>query len=253
MKVARFMAVEVEFLGAGAGPAVLQRSDAPLVVDLTFEENAPQVVAELEDRRPGPYERWVKPAIDRVGALILIALFAPVMIGVAIAIWCQLGRPIFLRQSRVGRHGAEFSMIKFRTMTPDRRDDGPGVGYGGSDRRQSHKSEDDPRLVPVGRRLRKWSLDELPQLFNVLRGEMSLVGPRPELASIVGHYADWQHRRHLVKPGVTGLWQITERGNGLMHERTDVDLTYISRLSLLVDLRILLCTIPGALGRCRGV
>lgn len=247
------MAVEVEYARGGAAAAVLELPHSPLVVDLTFDEDsAPQVLAELEDRRAGSYERLVKPAIDAVGALILIALFAPVMAVVALAIWRQLGRPILIRQARVGRNGAEFPMFKFRTMTPDRREAGPQVGYGGSDRRQSHKSEDDPRLVPVGRLLRKWSLDELPQLFNVLRGEMSLVGPRPELASIVGHYADWQHRRHLVKPGVTGLWQITERGKGLMHERTDVDLTYISRLSLLVDLRILLCTIPGALGRCRG-
>jgi lipopolysaccharide/colanic/teichoic acid biosynthesis glycosyltransferase len=101
--------------------------------------------------------------------------------------------------------------------------------------------------------LRRYSLDELPQLWNVVRGELSLVGPRPELVAIVNRYEPWQHARHAVKPGMTGLWQVTERGNGFMHEHTDVDLRYLKVVSLWTDLKIMLLTIPVVLGLRRGM
>jgi lipopolysaccharide/colanic/teichoic acid biosynthesis glycosyltransferase len=175
------------------------------------------------------------------------------MLAVGIAVAVRLGSPVLLRQPRVGKGGREFRVYKFRTMTPDRRTGADAAGeWGGECRRIRHKSPDDPRLVPLGRFLRAWSLDELPQLFNVVLGDMSLVGPRPEMVAIVKRYEDWQHQRHLVKPGMTGLWQISERGNGLMHERTDVDLEYVQRVSLRTDLKILLFTIPAALGMHKG-
>jgi len=212
-----------------------------------------RVEPDVSERVVGRYERFAKPLIDRLAAVALCTALAPVMLAVGIAVAVKLGSPVLLRQPRVGKGGREFRVYKFRTMTPDRRTGADAVGeWGGEDRRVRHKSADDPRLVPLGRFLRSWSLDELPQLFNVVRGEMSLVGPRPEMVAIVGRYEDWQHQRHLVKPGMTGLWQISERGNGLMHERTDVDLEYVQRVSLRQDLKILLFTIPAALGMHKG-
>lgn len=208
---------------------------------------------DVSERAIGHYEHFVKPVIDRLVALLLCTALAPVMLAVGIAVAVRLGSPVLLRQPRVGKGGREFRVYKFRTMTPDRRTGADDAGeWGGECRRISHKSPDDPRLVPLGRFLRAWSLDELPQLFNVLLGDMSLVGPRPEMVAIVSRYEDWQHQRHVVKPGMTGLWQISERGNGLMHERTDVDLEYVQRVSLRTDLKILLFTIPAALGMHKG-
>ena len=196
------------------------------------------------------YRRLGKPLLDRAGGLLLLVLALPLLAAVAVAVLLTLGRPVLITQPRVGRSGRVFRLYKFRTMLPDRRARAVAVPV---DRRLVHKSPDDPRLRPVGRTLRAWSLDELPQLVNVVKGDMSLVGPRPELVSIVeGHYAPWQHARHAVKPGLTGLWQVTERGISRMHERTVTDLRYIESMCLRSDLGILLRTVPAALGRHRG-
>ena len=200
------------------------------------------------------YERFVKPLLDRILAALLLVAFAPVMLLVTAVVWFRLGSPVLLRQRRIGKEGAEFSMLKFRTMQPCRRT--TSGAYRGPERRVRHKSPDDPRLDPVGRLLRTASLDELPQLINVLRGDMSIVGPRPELAEIVErHYEPWQHARHAVKPGLTGLWQVTARASDerLMHELTAVDLEYTRDVSFRTDLSILVRTIPAVLGRQRGV
>jgi lipopolysaccharide/colanic/teichoic acid biosynthesis glycosyltransferase len=163
------------------------------------------------------------------------------MISIAIAIRLGMGPGVFYTQERVGRGGSRFFVYKFRTMLPDRRLERGNIP--GQDRRMNHKSTDDPRHTPLGRFLRKCSLDELPQLFNVVRGHMSLVGPRPELAFVVDHlYRPWQHQRHAVKPGITGPWQISERGFVPMHESTEIDLLYAQNLTALTDLRILLAT-----------
>jgi lipopolysaccharide/colanic/teichoic acid biosynthesis glycosyltransferase len=141
-------------------------------------------------------------------------------------------------------------MYKFRTMAPDRRHE--AASYDEPERRKTHKHPDDPRLTPLGRFLRKWSLDELPQLWNVVRGEMSLVGPRPEMLGIVDTYDHWQHARHAVKPGLTGLWQVSARGDGPMHENTHLDLAYVRQVRFGSDCKILFMTIPALLGRQRG-
>ena len=202
-------------------------------------------------RSPGLYERFVKGAIDRLFGLVLLLLTLPVVIPVMIAVFIDLGLPIFLRQERVGRDGKVFKVVKFRSMEPDRR--APRTpSFVGSDRRVNHKSEDDPRLTPVGRFIRKWSLDELPQLWNVVAGQMSLVGPRPEMVQIVDRYEPWQHARHQVKPGVTGLWQVSARGEVPMHEATHIDLEYVGSISFWTDIRILARTIPVALGSRTG-
>lgn len=194
----------------------------------------------------GPYVWLVKPLYDRVVGFILFVLLLPLTGLVALAVRLSLGTPVIFRQRRVGRDGREFDVYKFRTMARDRRRQQTPVTL---ERRQNHKSDDDPRHTRVGRFLRKSSMDELPQFWNVVRGEMSLVGPRPELVEIVDRYEPWQHQRHVVKPGLTGLWQVTTRGSGMMHLHTDIDLEYIQEIGLVTDLRILAQTIPAALQR----
>jgi lipopolysaccharide/colanic/teichoic acid biosynthesis glycosyltransferase len=204
----------------------------------------------FSDRKPSHYERFLKPLLDRVVAALLLVITGPIALVAAAAIRLTMGAPVILAQPRVGRSGVVFTMYKFRTMEPDRRVN--VAPYGGDDRRRTHKHPQDPRLTPVGRFLRKWSLDELPQFFNVIRGDMSLVGPRPEMLQIVTRYQPWQHSRHLVKPGLTGLWQISERGDRAMHECTQTDLLYVERISFWTDLRVLVLTPLAALGLRRG-
>ena len=192
------------------------------------------------------YVRVVKPIMDRVVGAAALVVMSPIIGLVAFAVRTKVGSPVIFRQARCGIDGTPFHVLKFRTMKQDRRQSPHPVL---EDRRLTHKSEQDPRHTDLGRRLRKWSLDELPQLWNVVRGEMSLVGPRPELVEIVERYEPWQHQRHLVRPGLTGLWQISRRGEGLMHLYTDIDLEYVATVCLRTDLKILFRTIPAALGR----
>jgi lipopolysaccharide/colanic/teichoic acid biosynthesis glycosyltransferase len=202
-----------------------------------------------EPRRVTGYERFVKPMIDRTVGTVLLLAVLPTLLLVALAVRALLGRSVIFKQRRVGRGGRPFTMYKFRTMHADRR--GARLPHA-PDRRITHKHPRDPRLTPLGRFLRKWSLDELPQLWNVARGDMSLIGPRPELMDIVDRYESWQHERHAVKPGLTGLWQVLARGDGPMHENTHLDLAYVRRVRFTTDCKILLHTIPALLGRRTG-
>ncbi len=208
---------------------------------------APDESADAVIQAPrGVYVRLVKPAFDRVVGFCTFVVLAPLTVVVALAVRISLGSPVIFRQRRVGRDGEEFDVYKFRTMRRDRRRQQAPVAQ---DRRENHKSDEDPRHTRVGRFLRKWSLDELPQFWNVVCGDMSLVGPRPELVEIVARYEPWQHLRHVVKPGLTGLWQISSRGAGMMHLHTDIDLEYIEKMSLVTDVKILVLTIPATLRR----
>lgn len=197
-------------------------------------------------RPSGLYARFVKRAVDLCVVLAAIVPLLPIFALVAVAVAVSLGRPVFFRQTRIGLDGKPFRVLKFRTMRPDRRVCQAWVEV---DRRRYHKNDSDPRHTRVGRLLRRTSLDELPQLFNVLRGDMSLVGPRPELVDVVRGYESWQHDRHLVRPGLTGLWQVSARGDGMMHEFTHVDIEYVERFGAALDLVILLRTIPSLLMR----
>ncbi len=199
---------------------------------------------------PTLYVQVVKPAIDFIGGLILTIVTLPICLIVAFLVYRDLGNPIILKQQRVGRGGRVFNVYKFRSMEPDRRAGPPD--FVGADRRVSHKDANDPRLTDLGRFMRRWSLDELPQLWNVVLGDMSLVGPRPEMVQIVEQYEPWQHQRHVVKPGVTGLWQVSARGDLPMHEATDIDIDYVDSISFAKDLEILLRTIPAAMGDGKG-
>jgi lipopolysaccharide/colanic/teichoic acid biosynthesis glycosyltransferase len=199
---------------------------------------------------PSRYDRWVKPAIDLVAAAVLVLLTLPLLVAVAAAVRIKLGPGVIYRQQRIGRDGRTFTMYKFRTMLPDRRRGGAEGGLDvGTDRRTCHKRADDPRHTPFGRLLRRSSLDELPQLWNVLKGDMSLVGPRPELVEVVGRYEPWQHARHQVKPGITGYWQISDRAGGLAYEGVHLDIAYLRDRSFATDCSVLLRTIPVTLRR----
>jgi lipopolysaccharide/colanic/teichoic acid biosynthesis glycosyltransferase len=190
------------------------------------------------------YDRWVKPVFDGVAGAVLLLLVLPVLFVTAVVIRCSLGRGVFYVQERVGRNGRTFRMYKFRTMRHDRRC--RAVGYDGPDRRVCHKRDDDPRHTRVGGFLRRTSLDELPQVLNVLRGDMSLVGPRPELVDVVKRYEPWQHARHCVKPGITGYWQIKARDR-LASEGVQLDIEYLGRRSFRTDCSILVRTVPSLL------
>jgi lipopolysaccharide/colanic/teichoic acid biosynthesis glycosyltransferase len=200
-------------------------------------------------RPRGPYPGVVKPVFDRCAAALGVFVAAIPMMIVASVVALTMGRPVLFRQRRIGLDGEPFEILKFRTMRPDRRGQRLDVIH---DRRLTHKSDVDPRHTKVGRFLRRHSLDELPQLFNVLRGEMSMVGPRPELESVVEGYPEALHQRHQVKPGLTGLWQVWGRGSGPMHENGQWDLAYIGQVSLWTDLRILARTPSVLIGGQSG-
>lgn len=233
-----------------AVPGKSAKAPPLIVVDVSGPEASIQTDRSLVRRTPTRYETFLKPVLDGIGAVLLLLVTSPLVLAAAIAIRRTMGAPVILRQERVGKSGAVFTIYKFRTMAPDRRvGDVPDFG---EERRLTHKHPNDPRLTPVGKFLRKWSLDELPQFWNVVRGDMSLVGPRPEMPKIVAGYEPWQHARHSVKPGITGLWQISERGDRMMHECTDTDLAYLEEISLTTDLKIMILTPLAALGLRRG-
>jgi exopolysaccharide biosynthesis polyprenyl glycosylphosphotransferase len=195
--------------------------------------------------------RLTKEAVDRTGAAVLLLLLLPVLLGLGIAVRATSRGPALFRQERVGRHGRPFSMLKFRTMVngADRMlstlqdgNDGNGVLF---------KLRSDPRVTRVGRVLRRYSLDEFPQLVNVLRGEMSLVGPRPPLSEEVDRYGEGMHRRFLVKPGITGLWQVSGRSDLSWDDSVRIDVLYVENWSLAFDLMVL-CKTVGAVFRGSG-
>lgn len=233
----------------------LERTDAELILapaltDIAGPRVHTQPVAGLpliHVERPtysGP-TRIVKSAFDLVGASVLLLLASPFMVAIAIAVKLDSPGPVFFRQERVGVTGTTFRMAKFRTMRVDaeaqleelRRAQGTDAGN-----EVLFKIKNDPRITRVGRFLRRYSLDEIPQLFNVVSGEMSLVGPRPPLAAEVAQYADVVHRRLLVRPGMTGLWQVSGRSDLSWEETVRLDLSYVENWSITGDLMILFKT-----------
>lgn len=213
---------------------------------------APVTGAVLIDACPrslGPYALWGKRTFDLAVSCLLAVVLVPVGLLVAAAIYANnRSAPVMFRQTRVGQWGKPFTMYKFRTMNPDRRGDYLGEeDYDGSERRFTHKTDKDPRHTWLGRILRKTSLDELPQLINVLNGDMSLVGPRPEILSVAERFGIRSHARHLVRPGITGLWQISEYRSQLLHENVHIDLAYVRKVTFIEDIRILFGTVGAVL------
>ena len=176
------------------------------------------------------------------GSIALVVAF-PLMAISALLVYLEDGWPVIFRQKRVGRKGQLFEIYKFRTMIKDAEQLVAGVGNRDVQGNLIHKIKDDPRVTRVGRLLRRFSLDELPQLFNVLGGTMSLVGPRPELPHVVEQYEPWQRQRFAVLPGMTGWWQINGRSDRPLHLHTEDDLYYIQHYSIRLDLQIILRTL----------
>lgn len=178
----------------------------------------------------------VKRLFDIIVASILAFLFAPIIMIIALLVWHKLGSPILFRQTRPGLHGRPFEMIKFRTMRNDYDEDGAPLS-------------DAQRLTRFGKLLRATSLDELPELWNVIKGEMSLVGPRPLLMEYLPLYSPKQSRRHEVRPGLTGWAQVNGRNSLSWEERFELDLFYVDNRTLLLDIKIIWLTIRSVLSR----
>lgn len=197
----------------------------------------------LRDSALNEVQRLIKRAFDLVvgGTLALVAL--PVMALIALAIKLDSPGPVVFQQKRMGENGRLFEMYKFRSMVAGAEEMQEQVNDVDEEGHIIHKKRDDPRVTQVGRFIRRFSLDEVPQLFNVLKGEMSLVGPRPELPWLVEKYEPWQRKRFAVPPGITGWWQVNGRSDKPMHLHTEDDLYYIKNYSLLLDLLILWKTV----------
>jgi lipopolysaccharide/colanic/teichoic acid biosynthesis glycosyltransferase len=184
----------------------------------------------------------VSPVVDRVVAAAFLVVTAPLLAVIAVAIRVESRGPALYRQRRIGRHGAPFELLKLRTMVPGAEGLGAGLAV----------EEGDPRITRVGAVLRRLSLDELPNLVNVLRGEMALVGPRPTIPAQVDQYTDRQRRRLEVRPGITGWAQVHGRASLPWHERIELDVWYVEHRSAILDLEILARSI-GLLLSGRGL
>lgn len=191
---------------------------------------------------------FLKTIIDYAGAAVGLLLLAPLLGFIAPLIRLSSPGPVFFTQERCGLNGRRFQLYKFRTMVRGAEELRAGLAGNNEMDGPVFKITDDPRHTRVGKFLRKWSLDELPQLINVLRGEMSLVGPRPPIPAEVAQYRAWQRRRLSMKPGLTCIWQVSGRNNIDFERWMRLDLEYIDNWSLLLDLKILLMTIPAVLG-----
>lgn len=251
--------------GRGIEPDVLRRLGrvceweglpllfAPSVVDVATSAVVTPVsgLPVFAMSRPGPSGagRFGKHVLDRFGALIAVLLLSPLLIVTAIGVRLDSRGPAFFRQVRVGENGAPFTMVKFRTMHVGAEQLLEQLAHLNEDDGNRFKIREDPRVTRLGKVLRKLSVDELPQLFNVLSGSMSLVGPRPPLPNEVEAYTVAERRRLLVKPGMTGLWQVGGRSNLSWSDSVGLDLRYVEAWSLPLDVRIIARTFPEVLRR----
>lgn len=184
----------------------------------------------------GMYKRCIKRCLDFLLSLCGIIVLSPVLLVVAVLVRVKLGSPVLFRQERPGRHEKIFTLYKFRTMTDERDEDG-------------NLLPDDRRLTGFGKMLRSTSLDELPELFNILKGDMSVIGPRPLLVRYLPRYNDFQRQRHNVRPGLTGLAQINGRNAITWEEKFAYDVEYVNHLTFAMDARIFIGTIRAVLKR----
>jgi len=222
---------------------------SPELQEATYSKEPAANIIELQMARESRAYLALKRMTDIGVASFLLLLFLPIIPVVAILIRLDSPGPIFFKQRRVGKHGKFFNFYKFRSMVTGAENvigalrplsgvDGPVF-----------KIKDDPRITHVGRFLRRSSLDELPQLINVLTGDMSIVGPRPNLPSEVSQYLPWQKRRLDVTPGITCFWQIAGRSHIGFHEWMRLDLEYVRNRSYITDLKIMFKTVPAVIAR----
>lgn len=190
----------------------------------------------METNKKGIYERFIKRTLDFVLSLMAIIILSPIIIVTAILVRVKLGSPIIFNQPRPGKNEKIFNMYKFRTMTNETDENG-------------NLLPDEQRLTKFGHMLRSLSLDELPELFNILKGDMSIIGPRPLLISYLPYYSDGERKRHNVRPGLTGLAQINGRNFLMWDDRLAFDVKYVNKITFLGDLDILIKTIGKVIKR----
>jgi exopolysaccharide biosynthesis polyprenyl glycosylphosphotransferase len=243
-------AVQLRRLAWKLEPYEIELCVAPALIEVAGPRISIRPVASLpllyvEHPELSGFRRLLKGLFDRVMALVLLVLLGPFMLLVALGVRCSDGGPALFRQTRVGKDGREFELFKFRTMVENAelmkellQSDCDGVLF---------KVRRDPRVTRLGARLRRYSVDELPQLVNVLRGEMSLVGPRPPLPEEVSRYPEDVRRRLAVKPGMTGLWQVSGRSDLSWDDAVRLDLRYVENWSLALDLQIIWRTVAAVL------
>lgn len=201
----------------------------------------------VEQPQAGEAGGWSKRIFDIVTSLGILVLLSPLMLLVAAVVKLQDGGPVFFRQPRIGRDGEPIEMLKFRSMVVDAEKRRAELEHRNESDGPLFKIKDDPRITSIGRFIRRYSIDELPQLFNVIRGEMSLVGPRPPLPSEVERYGADVHRRLKVRPGMTGLWQVSGRSELSWAESVRLDLYYVDNWSMMSDLVIIAKTVRAVL------
>ncbi len=209
----------------------------------TIEDFAGIPMLDLRASAIDDYQRMMKRAFDVFFGLIALVVALPLMAVSALMVFLEDGFPILYRPKRVGENGRLFEMLKFRTMLKNAEQLQSQVEKRDADGNIIHKSKDDPRVTKTGRFLRRYSLDELPQFINIVRGDMSLVGPRPEMPYLVEKYQPWQRKRFAVPPGLTGWWQVNGRSDKPMHLHTEDDLYYIQNYSIWLDIQILMRTV----------
>lgn len=188
------------------------------------------------DRRTGLYRDWLKRPVDLGVLALTLPFWGPLLLGSMAAVALSMGRPVFFRQQRIGKDEQPFRILKLRTMTEARGPDGQLL-------------PDGERITPTGRFLRRTSLDELPEILNIVKGDMAIVGPRPLLPEYLPLYSPGQRRRHRVRPGLTGLAQISGRNALTWPEKFAFDTDYVERVSLGLDLRLMLATFAALIGR----
>jgi len=217
---------------------------APALIDVAGPRTTIRPVAglpllQLDHPELAGGKQVIKVVFDRLAAGLALVLLAPLFVAIALAIRLDDQGPVFFKQTRVGRDGQTFRLFKFRTMVVDAEQRKPQLEAQNEGSGVLFKMRKDPRVTTVGAGLRRWSLDELPQLFNVLIGDMSMVGPRPALPIEVARYGDHMRRRLVVKPGLTGLWQVSGRSGLSWEEAFRLDLRYVDNWSIVLDLQIL--------------
>lgn len=224
--------LDASFVGPRVATAELTDADGyPLLTLRAASDSAPDL--------------WLKRTFDGLGALVGLAVVAVPLVVLAAAIRAADGGPALFRQTRIGRYGRPFTMYKLRTMVSDAEQRRASLEPHNPIAGPAFKLPRDPRVTRIGAVLRRWSVDELPQLLNVLRGEMSLVGPRPPLPDEVARYEPWQRRRLSVRPGLTGLWQVSGRADLPFDQWIQLDLQYVDSWSLWLDARLLARTVPA--------
>jgi lipopolysaccharide/colanic/teichoic acid biosynthesis glycosyltransferase len=238
--------VEVQIDGI-AGSGAGRPEPTGVTTDLVVIPGTPDVDSDRGLTHARAWKRFIKRAIDVVGGVLLIVLIAPILVFTAVAIRVSSRGAVLYVQVRVGKGGRPFRMLKFRSMRRQAHDDRDNMIHLNEVSGPVFKIREDPRLTRVGRLMRKLSIDELPQLMNVIAGQMSLVGPRPPLPEEYETYGPRERRRLSVRPGLTCIWQVSGRSDVDFESWVDMDLEYIDTWSFGQDLKLLLLTIPAVL------